>query len=114
MYVSAVAFEDANFFGQFIFFPVSPRNFLEGPFFAQMRCDYCVLELLVSWDEFVKEAEEFVDLGFGKVGIVGGVFDFKCEGMFVFSGHDVWERAETGVADGYAHGVVAVFLEQFD
>ena len=62
----------------------------------------------------VKKAEEFVDLLFGKVGVVGGVFHFKGVEVFAFSRHYVWERVEAGVADWDADGVVAFFLKQFD
>ncbi len=53
-------------------------------------------------------------MGAGEVGVVGGVFDFKCVGVGAFACHDVGEWVEAGVADGDADGVESVFLEQFD
>ncbi len=79
-----------------------------------MRRHHRMLKLLLGGHEFVEEAEEFVDLGFGEVCVVGGVFDFEGEGVWAFSGHDVWEGVEAGVADGNADGVVAVLLQEFD
>ena len=51
---------------------------------------------------------------FGEVGVVGGVFDFKGVAVVAFSGHDVGQRVEAGVADWNANGIVPVFLEKFD
>ncbi len=62
----------------------------------------------------VKKTEEFVDLLFGKVGVVAGVFHFKGVDVFAFSRHYVWEGVEAGVADGDADGVVAFFLQEFN
>ncbi len=51
---------------------------------------------------------------FGKVRVVGGVFDFEGVCVVAFASHYVGERVEAGVADWYADGVVPVFLEQLD
>ncbi len=79
-----------------------------------MCCDDGVFLFFVCGYEFVEESEELVDLLFGEVCVVGGVFDFEGEGVLVFSCHDVGERVEAGVADWDADGVVPVFLEEFD
>ena len=79
-----------------------------------MRGDDGVFVFFVGGDEFVEEAEEFVDLLFGEVRVVRGVFYFERVGVVAFAGHYVWERVEAGVADWDADGVVAVFLEELD
>ena len=79
-----------------------------------MRGDYGVFVFFVCGYEFVEEAEELVHLLFGEVGVVAGVFDFEGVAVLVFSGDDVGQGAEAGVADWDADGVVAVFLEEFD
>ena len=65
-------------------------------------------------NELVEEPEEFVDLYSWEVGVVGGVFYFKCVDVFAFSRHDVWQGVEAGVAYWYADGVVAFFLQELD
>ena len=73
-----------------------------------------VLVFFVGGDKFVEEAEELVDLRFGKVGVVCSVFNFKCICVFTFACHDVRERVQAGVAVRDADSVVPVFLEQLD
>lgn len=69
---------------------------------------------VACWNELVEETEEFVDLYFWKVGIVGGIFYFKSIAVLAFSGHHVWERVEARVADWDADCVVAFFLQKFN
>jgi len=60
----------------------------------------------------VEEPEEFINLLFGKVGIVRGVFHFKSIRVKIPSSHYVRQRIEAGVADGNPNGVVALLLQQ--
>ena len=69
---------------------------------------------VTCWNELVEETEEFVDLYFWKVGIVGGIFYFKSIAMLAFSGHHVWERVEARVTDWNADCVVPFFLQKFN
>jgi hypothetical protein len=112
--VAPVTLQDANFIRKLVLLPVRPTYFLEKPFLAQMRRHHSVLILVASGYEFVEESEELVDLLLGKVSVVAGVFHFKSVGVLAFSGHDVGQRVEAGVADWNAHGAVTLFLEELD
>lgn len=61
----------------------------------------------------VKKPEEFVDLFFGKVGVVGYVFYFERVSVLSPSGHNVGERVEAWIAHWNPNGVVSFFLEEF-
>ncbi len=73
-----------------------------------------MLVLVFSWDEFMEKPEELVDLLFGKVSIVCGIFNFERVAVFAFSRHDIGEWVETGVANWNPYGVVAFFVKKFD
>lgn len=60
----------------------------------------------------VEEPEEFINLLFGKVGIVSGVFHFKGISVKTPSSHYVWQGIETGVADRNPNGVIAFLLQK--
>ena len=79
-----------------------------------MRCDDSVFVVNFCRYELVEEAEEFVDLYFGEVGVVGGVFYFKGIHVSAFTRHNVWQRVEAWVADGHAHGIVTFLLQQLN
>jgi len=63
--------------------------------------------------ELVEISEEFVDLRFGEVGVVAGVFDFEGVVVIASACHYVGEGVEAWVADWDADGVVAFLLEEF-
>ncbi len=69
---------------------------------------------VVGGDKLVEELEEFVDLLFGKVGVVAGVFYFKSVYVAAFSCHDVWQGVEAWVAYWNSDGVVAFFLQELN
>ncbi len=79
-----------------------------------MSSDDGVLVFFVCWHQFVQEAEELVNLRFGKIGVVGSVFDFESIGMVAFACHDVGQRVKAWVAYWNADCVVVVFLQQLD
>jgi len=79
-----------------------------------MRCNDGVLMPVIGGDKEVEKPEEFIDLLFGKVGVVGGVFYFKSVTMRAFSCHDVWQGVEAWVANWNADSVVAFLLEKFN
>ena len=112
--ISSVPLENSHFFRQLIFLPISPADFFEKPPFTQMRCNYGVLMRVVSGDEVVEKPEEFVDLLFGKVGVVGGVFYFKSVHVGAFSRHDIGQGIEAWVAYWHSDGVVAFFLQELN
>ncbi len=79
-----------------------------------MRCNDGVLMPVVGRDEEVEKPEEFIDLLFGKVGVVGGVFYFKGVAVCAFSRHDVWQRIEAGITYWHPDGIVAFFLQKLN
>jgi hypothetical protein len=94
--------------------PIRPADLFEQPPFAQVGGYNSVFALVTRWYELVEEPEEFVDLRFGKIGVVGGVFDFKSVEVGSFARHYVGQRVEAGVANWDAYGIVAFFVEQFN
>ena len=70
--------------------------------------------LVTRWNEFVEEPEEFVDLRFGEVSVVGGVFDFKSVEVGAFARHYIGQWVEAWITNWDADGIVAFFVEQFD
>ena len=79
-----------------------------------MRSDNGMFVFFIRWDKFVKKAEKLIDLGFGKVSVIGSIFYFECVGVIPFARHYVRERVKAGIADWNADGVVPVLLEKFD
>ena len=69
---------------------------------------------VVGGNEEVEKPEEFVDLLFGKVGVVGCVFYFESVAVGAFSRHDVWQGVEAGVAYWNSDGVVAFLLQKLN
>ena len=112
--ISSIPLQNPNFFRQLIFLPIGPADFFEEPPFAQMRCNDGVLMPVIRGDEKVEKPEEFIDLLFGKVGVVGGVFYFKSVAVCAFSCHDVGQGVEAWVAYWNSDGVVAFFLQEFN
>jgi len=108
--ISPVPLENSNFFWELIFLPISPADLFEKPPFAKMRCSDGMLMHVISGDKLVEKPEEFIDLLFGKVGVVAGVFYFKSVHVGAFSCHDVWQGIEAWVAYWNTDGVVAFLL----
>ena len=112
--ISSVPFENSNFFGQLIFFPICPTDFFEKPPFTQMCCNNGMLMRVVGGDKLVQKPKEFVDLLFGKVGVVADVFYFKSVHVTAFSCHNVWQGVEAWVAYWNPDGVEAFFLQKLN
>jgi hypothetical protein len=112
--VAPIPLKNPQLFGKSASLPVRPRNFLENPSLAQVRGNNCVFMFLLTGDEFVEEAEEFVNLRFRKICVVCGVLDFEGVYLGIFAGDDVGERAETRVTDWNPHRVAAVPLKELD
>ena len=68
--------------------------------------------LVVGGDKEVEEPEEFVDLLFGKVSVVAGIFYFKSIAVRAFSCHDIWQGIEAWVAHWNTDGIVAFLLQE--
>ena len=79
-----------------------------------MCCDDGVLMLVVCRNKEVEKPEEFIDLLFGKVGVVAGVFYFKSVAVRAFSRHDIWQGIEAWVAYWNSDGVVAFLLQELN
>ncbi len=79
-----------------------------------MRCSDGVLMPVIGGDEEVEKPEEFIDLLFGKVGVVGGVFYFKSVTVCAFSRHDIGQGIEAWVAYWNSDGVVAFLLQKLN
>ncbi len=79
-----------------------------------MRCDDGVLMRVIGGDKEVEKPEEFIDLLFGKVGVVAGVFYFKSVTVRAFSRHDIRQGIEARVAYWNSDGVVAFFLQELN
>jgi hypothetical protein len=58
-----------------------------------MRSNHRMLMLLFQGDEFVQEAEKFVNLRLGEISVVAGVFDFESVDFRVLPGDYVWQGA---------------------
>ena len=69
---------------------------------------------VIGGDKLVEELEKFVDLLFGKVGVIADVFYFKSVHVSAFPCHYIWQRVEAGVAHWNSNGVVAFFLQELD
>jgi len=79
-----------------------------------MRCNHGVFVPVIGGDKEVEKPEEFVDLLFGKVGVVGGVFYFKRIAVGAFSCHDVWQRIKAGVAYWDSDSAVSFLLQELN
>ncbi len=77
-----------------------------------MCCNDGVFICFVGWDEEVEKSEEFINLLFGKVSVVGGVFYFESVAVFAPSSHYVWQGVEAGVAYWNSDCVVAFLLQK--
>jgi hypothetical protein len=69
---------------------------------------------IIRGDKEVEKPEEFIDLLFGKVGVVGGVFYFKSVTVHAFSCHNVWQGVKAWVAYWNSYGVIAFLLQELN
>jgi len=79
-----------------------------------MSCGDGMFMAVIGWNKLVKKPEEFIDLLFGKVGVVAGVFYFKSVNVLAFSSHDVRQGIEARVAYWNTDGIVAFFLQELN
>ncbi len=100
------------FSGSLFFSQSAQPTSLKSHLLPRCAATTACLWALSDGDEFVEEPEELVDLLLGKVGVVGGVFDFKSVHVKVASRHDVWQGVEAWVAYGDPNGVVAFLLQK--
>src|SRR3990170_4360186 len=112
--VSPVALQNSHLVRQLVLLPIAPIYLFEDPLLAQVRGDNGMLMLPVCGYELVEEPEQLVNLLPGEIRVVAGVLDFERVDLRVPARHDVWERAQAGVADRYAHGVAAALLQELD
>jgi len=73
-----------------------------------------MLEFFFGWVKFFQESEEFVDLLFWEIRVIGGVLYFVGKDVLASSSHYVWEGVKAGVAYWNADSVITFFLQKFD